>query len=472
MINQSNGQLITSRTFSSVDCMNFAELSTDLNDIHLLKPEHSGANFDNQINHGVHSLLWALDSFYIRFKYLPKKMHIKFKQPVYLDEEVSLYWNSDRNLLSILDLNNKTLVSILLFEKFDKYEKNGLNTVIAPILNPPEVKEVLFEKLKLGKQNINLYPIKPKLLPLLFPNIAYFIGEEAISSIVYISQIVGMHLPGKYSILNFIKLEFTKNIPKKSVNLIWVDKRTKYIIFKFMTTTINTSIGAFFRPKPIDIETIHSVDVRKAQVRIPRGRKILVIGGSGGIGALVSKVLASNGADVTITYHQHKAAAESLKKNLASQGFFIDILHFSIPEKNIKIILDGKFESVYYFATPPIRTNFGAFNQELYEKYYHYYVSTFNKLIDVFNTDYTKRLFFPSSILLDEPRPGYSEYIMAKNQGELACSISQPRNKLAIKVLRLRAVLTNNTNYLIPIEFSDPVREAIKIIEYTELDKL
>ena len=34
------------------------------------------------------------------------------------------------------------------YNSFDKYEKNGLNTVIAPILNPPEVKEVLFEKLK------------------------------------------------------------------------------------------------------------------------------------------------------------------------------------------------------------------------------------------------------------------------------------------------------------------------------------
>jgi hypothetical protein len=471
MTNQSNGQLITSRTFSSVDCMNFAELSKDLNDIHLLKPKHSGANFDNQINHGVHSLLWALESFYVRFKYLPKKMHIKFKQPVYLDEEVNLYWDSDRCLLSILDLNDKILVSIVFFDKLNIYEKNESNKAIAEILNQPRAKEVLFEELKFGKKNIDLYPINSKMLPLLFPNLTNFIGEAALSSIIYISQIVGMHLPGKYSILNFINLEFTKNIAEKSVDIIRTDERTKYIIFDFITPTANACVGAFFRPKPVDIQTIHNIDIQKAHINIPRGRKILVIGGSSGIGALVSKVLAHNGADVTITYHQQKEAAESLRDNLSSQGFVIDVLHFSIPEGNRKIELEEKFESIYYFATPLIRSSFGAFNQKLYEEYYHYYVSTFVKLIDFFNSDYCKRIFFPSSILLDKPKPGLREYIMAKSQGELVCSNAKPRNKLKIKVLRVEAVLTNNTNNLIPLNFSDPVQEAIRIIKYVELDK-
>ena len=471
MKNHNNGQFITSRTFSSTDCIKFAELSQDFNDIHLLPPKFSRSNFSNQINHGVNSLLWALESFYVRFNYLPRKIHVRFKQPVLIDEEVNLYWDSDHLLLSILDLNDKTLVSIMLFDKFNTYEKNIPNKTIAEILNQPRAKEVLFEELKLGKKNIDLYPINLKVLPLLFPNLTNFIGEETLSSIIYISQIVGMHLPGKYSILNFINLEFTKNIVRENIDLTRTDERTKYIIFDFITSTSNASVGAFFRPKPIDIQTIHNIDVRKAHINIPKGRKILVIGGSSGIGALVSKFLVSNGADVTITYHQQKAAAESLRKNLASQGFFINIFHFSIPEGNAEIRLNDKFESIYYFATPPIESSFGAFNQELYEKYYHYYVSTFIKLIDVFKSNYSKRIFFPSSILLDKPKPGYSEYIEAKNQAELVCAISKPRNKLKIKFLRVKVVLTNNTNSLIPLDFSDPVRETIRIIEYVELDR-
>jgi hypothetical protein len=309
------------------------------------------------------------------------------------------------------------------------------------------------------------------MLPLLFPNLTNFIGEAALSSIIYISQIVGMHLPGKYSILNFINLEFIKNITEKSVDIIRADERTKYIIFDFTTPSVNACVGAFFRPKPVDIQTIHNIDIQKAHINIPKGRKILVIGGSSGIGALVSKVLARNGADVTITYHQQKEAAESIRDNLSSQGFVIDILHFSIPEGNSKIELEQKFESIYYFATPLIRSSFGAFNQELYEEYYYYYVSTFVKLIDFFNSDYCKRIFFPSSILLDKPKPGLREYIMAKSQGELVCSNAKPRNKLKIKVLRVEAVFTNNTNNLIPLNFSDPVRETIRIINYVELDK-
>ena len=471
MKHHNNGQFITSRTFSSADCIKFAELSQDFNDIHLSLPKSSGANFNNQINHGVNSLLWALESFYIRFNYLPKKIHARFKQPVLIDEVVNLYWDSERCLLSILDMNDKTLVSVMIIDKLSRYEKNVPKKTIAKILNQPIANEVMFEELKLGKQNIDLYPINLKVLPLLFPNLTNFIGEEALSSIIYISQIVGMHLPGKYSILNFINLQFKKNTSRENVDLIQTDERTKYIIFDFVTPTTNACVGAFFRPKPIDIETIHNIDVRKAHISIPKDRKILVIGGSSGIGALVSKVLARNGADVTITYHQQKEAAESLRNNLSSQGFFIDVLHFSIPEVYKKIELEEKFESVYYFATPPIRTSFGAFNQELYEEYHHYYVSTFVKLIDIFSSGYCKRIFFPSSILLDKPRPGYSEYILAKSQGELVCSIAKPRNKLKIKVLRLKAVLTNNTNNLIPLNFSDPVQETIRIIEYVELDK-
>jgi hypothetical protein len=471
MKNHNNGQFITSRTFSSADCIKFAELSQDFNDIHLLSPKFSSANFSNQINHGVNSLLWALESFYIRFNYLPKKIHTRFKQPVHIDEEVNLYWDSSRSLLSILDLNDKILVSIVFFNKLNSYEKSESNKAIAEILNQPRAKEVLFEELKLGKKNIDLYPINSKMLPLLFPNLTNFIGEAALSSIIYISQIVGMHLPGKYSILNFINLEFIKNITEKSIDIIRADERTKYIIFDFTTPSVNACVGAFFRPKPVDIQTIHNIDIQKAHINIPKGRKILVIGGSSGIGALVSKVLARNGADVTITYHQQKEAAESIRDNLSSQGFVINILHFSIPEGNSKIELEQKFESIYYFATPLIRSSFGAFNQELYEEYYYYYVSTFVKLIDFFNSDYCKRIFFPSSILLDKPKPGLREYIMAKSQGELVCSNAKPRNKLKIKVLRVEAVFTNNTNNLIPLNFSDPVRETIRIINYVELDK-
>jgi 3-oxoacyl-[acyl-carrier protein] reductase len=53
------------------------------------------------------------------------------------------------------------------------------------------------------------------------------------------------------------------------------------------------------------------------------GKKILVTGGSRGIGAGIATHLASEGAQVAITYSRHKEAAEDVLKSLSGKGHMI-----------------------------------------------------------------------------------------------------------------------------------------------------
>ena len=464
------GERLKSKSFTLSECMMFANLSKDFNEVHTLSPLESGANFENRINHGVHSLLWSLEVFFQEFKYLPQKIHVRYKQPVYLNEEITLYWNKELNMLYLLGLDGSILVNISLSGRFYKYVKTG---VVVPAhslaLDKFETKNIDFEKLTLGLTRTDLYTLDLKFLPVLFPELTRFLGDESLSSIIEISQIIGMHLPGKFSILSHIKMEFIENTSWRNIELMRIDSRAKFIILEINSPKIKASIGAFFRPKPIHINSTNNLDVQDATISIPRGRRVLIIGGSSGIGSIVSKVLALNGADVTVTYHRHKDAAESLKTSLTAQGGMVRLIPLSITEQGIRGNLEKNFESIYYFATPAIKTNYDSFNSKLYQNYYYFYVTIFKKLINFFNLESNKNIFFPSTILLDKQKPGFKEYIMAKAQGENACRNTKPSNNLTIRVLRLKAVQTNNTNYLIPIEFSDPIDEAIRIIKLVEL---
>ena len=53
---------------------------------------------------------------------------------------------------------------------------------------------------------------------------------------------------------------------------------------------------------------------------LERGRT-LVIGGSGGVGAVICRMLAAEGANVTFTYNGNRARAESLSKDLGGAAF-------------------------------------------------------------------------------------------------------------------------------------------------------
>jgi NAD(P)-dependent dehydrogenase (short-subunit alcohol dehydrogenase family) len=58
----------------------------------------------------------------------------------------------------------------------------------------------------------------------------------------------------------------------------------------------------------------------------------LVAGGSGGIGAAITRALVQAGTDVAFTYNRNKEAADSLVAELASSGRRVECLQLALED--------------------------------------------------------------------------------------------------------------------------------------------
>ena len=108
------------------------------------------------------------------------------------------------------------------------------------------------------------------------------------------------------------------------------------------------------------------------------------------------------------------------------------------------------FNQIFYFASPKIKENkLSDIDQDLYEEYFEYYVNGLKKIYDSKFLEDIKKIFYPSTIFLDENNKNYREYCLAKKNGEDFCDLFE---KLNISVLkpRLPKFLTDQTNSILP----------------------
>ena len=85
-------KLISSRVFDIEDQKIFAELSSDYNPIHLKKKYALNSIYKDLIVHGVHLLLWAIESIIIFSKNKNiVKIQINYFKPTFLKKEIKLY---------------------------------------------------------------------------------------------------------------------------------------------------------------------------------------------------------------------------------------------------------------------------------------------------------------------------------------------------------------------------------------------
>jgi NAD(P)-dependent dehydrogenase (short-subunit alcohol dehydrogenase family) len=91
----------------------------------------------------------------------------------------------------------------------------------------------------------------------------------------------------------------------------------------------------------------------------------LVAGGSGGIGAAITRALAAAGSDVVFSYYRNGDAAAEVQKSVAGSGRRIESVQLALehPQSVAKLLTDlrgryGKIHSVIYAAGPSLPINF------------------------------------------------------------------------------------------------------------------
>jgi len=149
--------------------------------------------------------------------------------------------------------------------------------------------------------------------------------------------------------------------------------------------------------------------------------------------------------------------------DINSNGGNADYFNYDIlspNKKSLKKVLDDWSPThLYYFATPFIFSGIkGKFSDNIFRQFCEYYVSGFNKIMNILISTGLKRVFYPSTIAIDEKPPDMGEYVSAKLAGEILCQYFE-KNYGMIKIYRPRLprIETDQTVSLFSVVNSNPI---------------
>ena len=112
--------------------------------------------------------------------------------------------------------------------------------------------------------------------------------------------------------------------------------------------------------------------------------KVLIVGGSRGIGAITAKMLSIYNCDVTITYYKCKEEAYLIKNEIERPGRSIKVFQLDITKKSSLKKVSNVYKQVYFFATPKILKNSSPhFDEKLYCLFYSFYVEGLKNILSL-----------------------------------------------------------------------------------------
>jgi len=456
------------RNFTLNNQKEFASFSGDYNPIHLDKRKSTKTHAGQPIVHGVHLALWALDVFKIKIR-VDTLIDVSFKSQVNLNEDIVASFDKTKNQILIMSNNQlKTYSNIKLRNLDSSKSSKPKNNKIHYQKNNFKPDNLEISKISTSEKNYNLYGgNKKEIGESLFPFLVNDIGLNIVYELACISSIVGMKVPGKHSLFVGLNLRFSSI--KNLENFFIVDSKheiLKVISISYFGINLNANIKAFFRPKPSLIKNIDTLKLEYKERISLKGKKILVIGGSRGIGAYVSKLCSIMGADVTFTYKFNEQDANEISKEVIENGGLIMQHKLNVTDEDSINKIHHSFDHVYYFATPKILSNKSKhIDMDMIQKYRLFYVDSFKQVVDKFilqNRD--TKFLYPSTTYINENRTDYKEYISVKLEGESLCKSYNKTLNGGILFPRLPQLDTDQNLSLRPTKNEKASDYAFKII--------
>ena len=448
----------------SVNFVNkFAKLSGDYNPIHINQN-------DNSIIHGMALVLQSLEDLKVINKYNSiEYLKVNFNKFLYINEEFNINYKKNKNFYDIIIYkSNYKICKIIL--KLSKRNFNNRHSHITT--DPPKTK--ILNKINLAKKNIGILDLylSSKSLSDIFPNISKYFDKYVISIILSFSRLIGMTIPGKYSIFSNFEFSFQKNKilePNLNWSLINFDKRWSYFSIKIHNNSIDGCLNAFERPKPVSQPTYQEILKIKRKYNFKK-KRVFVIGGSKGIGEVCVKLLASYGAEIVFTYNSSYNNAKKIiqqcnKKNMSCMKF--DISNFN-RLKLEKLLIDHKFDYILYFATPKIFHDPKPFiDAKKLNNFFRYYILELIEFLNILNKITQKKVRFlvPSSVAVDDSIDEIKEYTIIKKFSEIIFQ-DQIFNNILIKIYKFHRVKTDQTASIHKIpKYYNIISEAKKAIK-------
>jgi NAD(P)-dependent dehydrogenase (short-subunit alcohol dehydrogenase family) len=454
--------MLATKTFSQDDQIAFARYSGDWNPIHVDPVYARRTQIGQQVVHGMHALLWALDAFARSSAELKRfrSVEVDFLKPIYLDEPI---------VANIIDSPSRMpgtrTLKIGLYAAGVALVTIALNSS-APILTARATYS--------GKQIAGASAIEPIALEIgdireragvvpLVPSSPAFedhyghavtgLGTRRFRGIATLSRLVGMECPGLHSLFMGAQLALGRGDRRDDLHFAVqeVDDRFQLIRMAIKGADLDGLVTARVRAKPVVQPALAEIAACVAPGEFS-GQTPLIIGGSRGLGELTAKICAAGGARPTISYFMGEDDARRVADEIVKAGGECSIIRYDVKlnaGSQLGQLSAAPPQQVYYFPTSPIaRRKSEPFETVLLDEFLKTYVTGFYDLCRSLRRSFPQNLsvFYPSTTYADHRPRDMTEYVMAKLAGEVLCADLARRDRgLKILVRRLPPLLTDQT---------------------------
>jgi NAD(P)-dependent dehydrogenase (short-subunit alcohol dehydrogenase family) len=465
---------LASRRFTLVDQERFANVSGDRNPMHLDATLARRTRAAAPVVHGVHLLLWALDAFAANHPFSPRlrSFRARFNRFVYLeDSAVALlaHRGLDSARLEVCVAGAPMMLVAVQFgdPRPDPNDFVTCGELISPAATPLDLE---FEQLS-GRSGRLALAAPPEAVAAMFPAAAEWLGPRRIAALAASSNLVGMICPGRHSIFRGLSIEAcAESYPQDVVafRVTETDPRFRLVRQQIAGGGLTGSLECFAPAPPVSQPTMQSLAGLVGETEFA-GAVALVVGGSRGLGELTSKLVASGGARVIITYQVGRADAERVAQEILEAGGGAEAMAYDArrPAEEQLAGLAIAPTHLYYFATPVIsQRQSGIFVPGRFDDFNAVYVHGFWQLTLALRARQPGlSIFYPSSAFVSERPRNMTEYAMAKLAGEALCAdMNLDLAPAHVTVSRLPPLPTDQTASIIALETASPVETLLPIV--------
>lgn len=467
----SRGVLLAQRTFELKDQVSFAQASGDFNPIHTDPVEARRRRFGECIVHGVHGLLWGLDSLLSDKSVDWTTLTCSFVSPIFLSRKISLWWDESNLILRLCE--DELIRTEIRLETHHRaiamqplgLERRGPSSSLTVPLNLTDAEIIA------SRPNYD-FRGSTRIAERMFPSLFDVYGADPVLVFLITTEIIGMQVPGLNSLFTklVLKLKDGTDVKKSDITLSY-DTRFNYLQVSLSLGNMKLHLEALRLNAARQMMSLDQI----ARATIPsefHQSKALVVGGSRGLGEVVAKILAAGGAHVTITYNKGVDEASRLYEEFSRSGLSVDIKQLDVLQPNT-MSLDHDYTSIYYFASPRIlNESIVSDLTQLTQDYSLFYRNAFMSLIrNVKSPGRHLRVFYPSTVFIDSPSPHFNCYAEQKLKGEELCHKLNQEPELHVTAVRLPALPTDQTEGLPEDQLRDPLETLLPCVRTTEYAK-
>ena len=444
------------RTFSLADLTAFAELSGDFNPLHTDPVAARRTQFGECVTHGVFVLMWALDNLQSQSgsKRQWATISAKFLRPVLTGLTVTTSAkekNADEISFTVSEAGRVLLQCDVTWAEANFTTKASSARNEMPPREIPA--QAWLETTATNGEELDLFwPVEHGRQ--LFPALAATQPPDSLAALLASTRVIGMKVPGKHSVFFQLDIAFTPHteiIQPFTYRLAEYRKSSQRLGVAIAGAAGSGILWALVRPTPVAQPDMAAVKLRVPADRF-HGRRVIIIGGSRGLGEIAAKVLAAGGAEVALSYRLGGDDANSVVADITARGgkataFQLDTASTDC-EKNLTANC-AQFNHLCYFATPPIVEGDGrTLNVPMFEKFCDVYVDGFVNVAQWLAKQTAGQflLFNASTVAVEAPPLRNLEYAAAKAAAEACCRwLAGANPKARIYVAQFPRLLTDQT---------------------------